>query len=179
MSAWQRDPVSVLFDSGARRLLARAYARPGTWVGTRLADPTPRHLGWLRRRGIEWNGPDNVTATGGSGIDARTRWARGFIRAVYYQHKWYSAPAGGGPGWRTERRTTPRDAGGLQIQVGRRLPGAGPVPPGRAVRIRVLRGGRAKERAVEAIPSSRRWAEGRKGNRTAGPRWADPAARDW
>jgi len=36
-----RDPVSALFDAGARRLLSRAYARPGQWAGL-PAWPTPR-----------------------------------------------------------------------------------------------------------------------------------------
>src|SRR5215475_7592528 len=41
---FNRDPVSELFDTGARRLLARAYDAPrGQWVGTVVADPTLRH----------------------------------------------------------------------------------------------------------------------------------------
>lgn len=166
--ALQRDPVSVLFDDGARRLLARAYANPGTWQSTRLANPGPRQLGYLSSLGIDWQARD----TAGSG-EARTRWARAFIRAVYYQHKWYS-PARGSSDW--SRRRTFRTAGGLSFEVGRALPGghqAGTVlVPGRQISIKLQRGGQAKERAVASIPGDRIWAD-------RGPAWADPAKRDW
>ena len=177
MPGYSRDPVSVRFDGGARKVLERAYARPGVWIATRITDPTPRQVAWLRLHGISWRGPDNPSAQGGSGLNARDRWTRGFVRAVYFQHKWYSG--GGTRPWRAQRRGTPRYSGALQIEVGRRVPARGVIPSGRAIRIRLLKGGMAKERAVEAIPAQRRWAAGRKGEREAGPRWSDPTARDW
>lgn len=165
---YSRDPVSELFDAGARRLLARAYANPGTWQGTRLANPSQRHLDYLASMGIDWGERDRV----GSGL-ARNRWTRGFVRSIYYQHKWYS-PSRQASGWR--RRSTYRSAGGLTIEVGRALPGgkqAGTVLlPGRAVRVKLEKGGQAKVAAVAKIPERKIWAD-------QGPAWADPADRDW
>jgi hypothetical protein len=169
-----RDPVSVLFDAGARSLLTRAYAARGTWVSTRLADPSPRHLAQLALLGINPLGPDGATAAGGRGLDARTRWARGFVRALYYQHRWY-AP-GTGDRWRQARRTVPGGRGALEVQVGPRLRVRGVLPGGREVRVRVHPGGQAARRAAARLPDSRRiyddqWAPGE--------RWSDPALRDW
>lgn len=168
--AYARDPVSVLFDQGARNLLSRAYERPGQWVGTRLADPGPRHLAHLARLGIDPGERD--TATGGA---AKSRWARGFVRACYYQHKWWSSTSPGQP-WRAERRTSPRHAGALEVEVGRRVPVLGVIPAGRAVRIRMRPGGAAARSAVRKLPDSRRiYTDAGK----AAGRWADPDRRDW
>jgi hypothetical protein len=169
----ERDPVSELMDGGARALLSRAYARPGRWAETRLADPGPRHLAVLAVRGINPFGPDDVSARGGRGLDARSRWARGFVRALYYQHQWYSEPGGQ---WRTARRLVPRRAGALQVEVGRKVPTAGIIPAGRIVRIRLLPGGEAARRAVRRLPDSRRIYTDR-GDQAA--RSADIANRDW
>jgi len=77
--------------------------------------------------------------SGEGSLNARTRWARGFVRALYYQHRWYSGDPGTG-GWRRVRRAAPRSAGGIEVQVGRALQGgrqAGTVlGPGRAVRVK-------------------------------------------
>ena len=184
--SYERDPLSVLLDAGARRLLERAYASPGTWVGTRLADPGMRARTFAASRGINPDGPDNPSAQGGRSrrTDAQTRWGRAFVRAVYYQHRWYSG--GGTRGWRSDRRTTPRDTGGLRFEVGRHLPaspqfdpanpGAGGFPPGRAVRLRLERGGAAKLRAVQRLPDSQRIYDD---SGEAAARWSDPNQRDW
>src|SRR5258708_21406937 len=82
---YSRDPVSVLFDGGAERLLRRAYARPGRWVGTRLADPAPRHVAHFARSGINVLGGDNAATLSGKHEDMRSRWGPGFARAVCYQ----------------------------------------------------------------------------------------------
>lgn len=142
-----RDPVSVLFDTGAAELLRRAYAAGrGTWAGTRLGDPGPQTRLWLISLGVDWQGPDapavaDPAARGG--LDCKDRWTRAFVRALYYQHRWYS----GGDGPRAGRRLTANRAGALQVDVGRRLPPLGIFPAGRAVRIRVLQGGRNAIRA--------------------------------
>ena len=145
---FQRDPVSELFDAGARQLLARAYAKPGTWQATRLANPSPRHLAYLSSLGIDPHGRDDKSGSGR--LNARTRWARGFVRALYYQHKWWSGSPTGGT-WRAERRPEPRGDRSLVVEVGRALPGgrqAGSVlHPGRAVRVKVVSGGRAHVRS--------------------------------
>jgi hypothetical protein len=127
-----RDPVSELFDSGARVLLERAYAARGGWAGTRLADPGPRHAAYFASLGIDVAGPDNASTAGGH-MNAYTRWGRAFTRSLYYQHKWYSgAPRGG---WRRARRTVPRRVA-LEVEWGRRMPALGVIPAGRAVRVR-------------------------------------------
>ena len=171
---YQRDPVSELFDTSARRLLDRAYAHPGQWAATRLANPSLRHLAWLAAHGINPYAPDRPSAQGGRGLNARTTWARGFIRAVYHQHKWYSGAPGGG--WRDERRTTPRQAGALQVEVGRAVPVRGIIPAGRAVRIRLRPGGQAARKAVRKLPDSARIFTDRG---EAAARWSDPDLRDW
>lgn len=158
-----RDPVSVAFDAGARRLLDRAYARPGVWQGTVLAGPRPGARLRLAAAGINPDAPD--PAPGGA---ARTRWARGFVRAVYYQHRWWSE--GGGPGWRTARRRVARSSGALRFEVGRAT-GAG-----RAVRIIILPGGAAAAKAVKRMPASRRIYTD---SGAPGARWSDPADRDY
>lgn len=136
---YTRDPVSVLFDGPARRLLDRAYASRGQWVQTRLADPGLRARTWAVEHGFDLDGPDNPSVSRAR-LNARTRWARGFVRALQYQHKWFSQPGGG---WRVTRATTPR--GNLLIEVGRHVaaspqfdprdPGAGGFPAGRVVRV--------------------------------------------
>jgi hypothetical protein len=143
--AYQRDPVSELMDAGAARLLRRAYARPGQWAGTSLAHPTAAHLAWARREGINMTGADPT---------AGDRWMRGFIRSLYYTHRWYYRP-GQGLG---EKRVTPGESKALVYQVGRvRLdhrPGRGVTIRGRSIRIRVLPGGQA---AWDAIPADQRY----------------------
>lgn len=166
-----RDPVSMLFDAPARRLLERAYRQPNTWVGTRLADPGIRARTYAVARGIDVDAPDRGgTATGGrsGGLNARTRWARAFVRAVYYQHK-------------QSGHTRP-----IRVEVGRHIPaspqfdprdpGAGGFPAGRAVRVWYGAGGKARERAVKRLADRDRifTDDGRQGRR-----WADPAKRDW
>ena len=130
----QRDPVSVSFDPGARRFLDRAYSSPGQWRPTRLADPEARHLAEFGAQGINVAGPDDVSVRGRPGLNARSRWARGFVRSVYHQHTLWS---GGGAGaWRTTRRRVPRSAAEIEIRVGNRVPALGVLPAGRMIHIR-------------------------------------------
>lgn len=168
--SFNRDPVSVLLDSGARRLLERAYASPGRWVTTRLADPSPEHVAHFAAEGIDVNGPDNAARRGGRGLNAHTRWGRAFVRSIYYQHLWYSNTGRGG-GWRAERRMTERTAGALKLEVGRHMPPRGVIPSGRIVRAILYPGGKAADRAV-----------GRPTGSTAPPYGAaaaDATRRDW
>lgn len=161
--AHQRDPVSVLFDGGARTLLERAYARPGQWTGTRVALPAPRHIAYFGAAGINVLGRDQW---------GRDRWAAGFIRAVYYQHKWFYSQGQ----LRSERRVTANQTRAVRYEIGRRLPVLGVLPAGRAVRIMVNPGGQAAMRAVKRLPEARRIYDDQ-GDPAA--RWADPEARDW
>lgn len=167
-----RDPVSELFDAGARRLLERAYSRPGFWAETRLVPPTRRQVSWAAGLGIDVNGPDDVSARGGRGINAHSRWARGFVRSLYYQHRWYS----GGASWRADRRTAPRRSGALRVEVGRQAAALGVIPAGRVVRVQLDTGGMSKARAVAGMPETEQYVTN-DGQR--GPRWSDPALRDW
>jgi hypothetical protein len=166
--ATRRDPVSELLDPAAGRLLARAGKNRGDWVSTRLADPGPADRARAAAAGVtRLDGPDRPSAAGGSGLDARSRWARGLVRALYYQHK-----RGGG--------------GSLQVQVGRHVPAspqfnparpsAGGFPPGRAVRIRIVPSGTAALRTVQRLPGSARIYDDA-GKPAA--RHSDPALRDW
>ncbi len=164
-----RDPVSELMDSGARRLLARAYASPGRWQGTRLAAPGDRHRAWARSRGIDIDGPDPVPR---GGLNARSRWARGFVRSLYHHHRWYSDSGG----LRSERRTSPRNGQALQVEVGRAVGPLGVLPAGRAIRVRVVKGGDTARAALGKLPDSRRIYT--PDGAPAG-RWAEPSNREW
>jgi len=159
-----------MFDAGARRLLRRAYARPGQWVGTRIANPSPAHLRWARAHGIDLYGRD--LAPGG---EARNRWMRGFIRSVYYQQKWYYRE---GQGLGDEKRLEANRSKALRYQVGTvRLERVGGeiVNRGRAVRIIILAGGSEASRAAERTARSRKiFVDG-----APGPRWAGNNYRDW
>jgi hypothetical protein len=168
--SFNRDPVSVLLDGGARVLLERAYRNPGTWVSTRLADPSPAHVAHFAAEGIDVNAPDNAPRRGGRGLNAHTRWCRGFVRAIYYQHLWYSN-TGRDRGWRAERRTTERTAGALKVEVGRHMPALGVIPAGRIVRAILYPGGRAADRAVGRPTGST--------TEPYGAAAADATRRDW
>jgi hypothetical protein len=147
---YSRDPVSELLDHGARQLLDRAYKTPGHWVSTRLADPTREHARYFSGLGIDVNGPDPV----GRKLNTHTRWARGFVRAIYYQHQWYSEL--GTRGWRGQRRLTERTSGAIQVDVGQHRPELGIIPAGRVVSVILHPGGQAARRAVDRAPDDSR-----------------------
>ncbi|HWM96707.1 MAG TPA: hypothetical protein VNO54_06585 [Streptosporangiaceae bacterium] len=182
---YPRDPVSEAFDASARRLLAKAYGSRGEWVSVWLPDPTIRQrTRWAGVGIIDLTGPDRPSAVGGAGgLDAKTRWARAFVRSLNYQHKWYS-PAGRSKDW--QRRMVGRATGGLRVEVGRHIPasaqfdpadpGAGGLPGRRRVRVQLASGGAAKQRAVTRLADRDRIYDAA-GN-PAG-RWSDPALRDW
>lgn len=166
---YKRDPLSQAFDGTAERLLLRAYGKRGEWVSVRLKDPTIRERSTWLGRGINVDEADKGgTASGGKGLDAKTRWARGLVRSLYYLHK----NAGRG--------------GALQVEVGRHIPASpqfdpqhpdrGGFPPSRQFRVRIATGGQVALRAVKRLPDSRRIYDD-EGNAAA--RWADPARRDW
>lgn len=141
----QPDPVSVLFEPAARKFYAGCKSKPGEWFGIRIVDPEPRHYVLFEIMGADpLLGPDRAKRPGG--LDARDRWRRGFVRALYRQ-------ARGGPP--------------LEVQVSRKMPRRGVIPPGRFVRGRVLTGkqaaARRKEQRITANPANR----------------ADPSIRDW
>lgn len=158
---FERDPVSVLFDRGARQLLERAYARPGQWVGTRIAGPSPGQVAYFASQGINVLGRDE---------QGRDRWAAGFVRAVYHQHKWYRT----GRGWGT-RRTVPNEGRAISNELGRQLRALGVIPAGRAVRLKSRPGGGAAVRGANRLPADERIFIGA----TQGPRAVDSTNRDW
>jgi hypothetical protein len=170
---YERDPVSTLFDDAARSLLARAYAAPGRWVSTRLAGPEARHVAWASGRGINLLAPDRPSAAGGRGLNARSRWARGFVRAVFYQHKFWSDGTGG---WRERKRMTARHSGAVEVSVGRWRIRTGRIPAGREVRVRYHPGARAANQAARAEPPRDRIYDNQG---EPGARWSDPQRRDW
>ena len=120
-------------------MLSRAYAAPrGTWVGTRAADPGPQARIWMASAGIDWKGPDNPSVPGRrGGLNARDRWTRGFVRALYYNHRLHLAATGG--------------AEALEVDVGRRVIPRGIIPAGRAVRVRIRQGGRSAYQATRRM----------------------------
>jgi hypothetical protein len=129
----ERDPVSVLFDAGARAQLSRAYADRGAWKETRLQPPEGRHVAYLARLGIDPFGPDDASVRGRPGLDAGTRWARGYIRAVYYQHINHSQEGGG---WTPGKRAEPRPGRLIEIRVGGHRRALGVIPAGQLVAVR-------------------------------------------
>jgi hypothetical protein len=144
--AYQRDPVSILFDRAARQLLDRVYADPGEFVRTRLADPDDDQISYFRSLGIDVMAADRPPVNGTPRLDAHTRWSRGYVRALYYQHNWFSQI--GGRGWRAQRRTVQRQAGSLQVDVDGHRPALGVIPGGRIVAARLMAGGLAADRAA-------------------------------
>jgi hypothetical protein len=175
---YERDPVSVLLDRGARDLLARVYAAPrGQWVMTRLADPSARHEAWAAGRGWRLMGPDNAATLSGRHVNAHTRWGRAFMRSLWYQHRQYG-PALARAGVRTERRAAPTSIP-LQVEWGRRLPGSSTgrvLPAGRAVRVRVAYGGKTARRVVMTKPEADRIYTG---DGSQGGRFSVAGMRDW
>lgn len=170
----KRDPFSELLDTGARRLLERAYASPGAWVSTRLGDPGLRVRTLAMQMGVDLDGPDNPsTRRRSGGTNARSRWGRAFVRSLYYQHKWYSRP---GPQQSWIRRPSHRETGALRVEVGRHLGPTGVIPAGRVVRVQLARGGAAKEAAVARLEDRDRIY---RPSGSPGGRWSDPGLRDW
>ena len=157
----ERDPVSVLWDRGAAQLLGRARRVRGAWASTRIADPTPRQrAALLAVYGIDPDSRDRPsTSTRRGGLNARTRWARGFVRAVYYAND----TRHGGPGL------------ALEIEVGAHKPALGVIPAGRAVRLRVRKGGQVAARAVARKPEDERIWDGK----IPAGRFSHLALRDW
>lgn len=156
------DPASVLWEAAAVSVLERVYAARGGWVGVRIADPSAGQRTALLAMGIDVLGPDAPSAIGGrgGGLDARDRWRRAFVRALYRVND----SRRGGPG-------RP-----LQVEVGRRVPPRGVIPAGRPVRVRLRRGGQVAIRAVERKSDRDRiWV----GDGGTGLRFSDPSLRDW
>lgn len=152
-----RDPASEWLDRPARTLLARAYEHRGEWQSVRLADPSRARLAEAAIEGIDLQAPDRPSAAGGKNLDCKSRWMRAYVRAIYYQHKWYSATRRSArEGWWRERRLEPRHAGAIEIRVGRRAGARGVIPAGRMISIRYVTGGRTALRKVQAQPRSAR-----------------------
>ena len=146
---YARDPVSEVWDAAASAVLRRAVSARGKWVSSRIADYSEtQRAELLALYGVDIAGPDDVP----SGV-ARSRWARGFVRAVH-----------------AANRKAPRPRA-IQLEVGRRVPAVGVIPAGRAFRIRTHPGGK-KARAF-----AERRARGRDGDRTPG--YLPPDRRDW
>jgi len=129
------DPVSVLWEPAAVKFMTGVRQANGAWYGIRIADPEPRHVLSFGERGIDVLERDRA---GTGGLDARDRWRRGFVRAVYRR-------ARGGPP--------------LELQVGIKMPRRGVIPPGRYVRGRILKGkaatARHKQQRITGNPAAR------------------------
>lgn len=173
---WDRDPLSVLLDPGARQFLGRVYAAKGGWVTTRLADPDARTAAYAEQAGTPAAGRDNASTVSGRHMNARSRWGRAFVRSMYYNHRWYgAAQRRGGPALRGTRRLQPYGRP-LEIEIGRHVPARGVIPPGRLVRARLRPGGKTARAAVQRMDLSARIYDD-DGRPVA--RWSDPTRRDW
>lgn len=77
--AFERDPVSVLFDHHAAVALHNAARRQGRWVTVKVPIVKPRVSAGLLRQGIDLYADDG----NGHGVN---RTVRGFVRALYHHH---------------------------------------------------------------------------------------------
>jgi hypothetical protein len=168
MPGAKRDPVSESFDEPAARLLNRAYRSPGAWAGTYVRNPGPAWIVWGARHRVNLLGADS--APGGQ---ARTRWARGFVRSCYWLHKHHYWPGRGLVLTEQRASTWP---GPLEYRVGRVKIDTQGLVVGRLVQVRILPGGPEARREVDRLPDSRRIYTG---DGAPGGRFADPADRDW
>jgi hypothetical protein len=150
----ERDPASVMWDRAATALLARARGARGDWVATRIAQPTDWQRARLALRGIFPDGPDNTSAQGGrsASSNARSRWGRAFVRAVYYNRLGGEA---------------------VKVEVGRMLPARGVIPRGRAVRVKIFPGGGGRA-AARLAEDEQVFTDDQPGER-----WSDLSKRDW
>lgn len=128
----------MLWEPAADKFLTEVRAAKGGWFGIRVADPEPRHHRLYDALDTyPLLGPDPVYQVM-RGLNARDRWRRGFVRAVYRRAK------GGAP---------------LELQVGVKMPRRGVIPPGRYVRGRILTGkaaaARRKEQRITGNPAAR------------------------
>lgn len=141
-----RDPISVQFDAAAARLLRSAYLAQGKWTPMWLTPPDLAWRGWALRNGIDLSGTDRW---------GEVRWARAFKRSVYYLHKWYFYETTGLELGR--RRNVPNRSKAIRAwsPPARRDPVTGRY----AVRIMVVQGGSAAERAVAKKRPARRYTE--------------------
>lgn len=171
------DPLRDKFIRGARALLDRGYANPGSTQGTRLKDPDAKALRWCLARGINPRGPDNSSAIARGGLNARDRWMRAFIRCLYEQHLWWAADHETGGQWRDDRRLVPYRGRALIVAVGRRVPAVGVIPAGRAVSVTVTRAGRSA--AFSAVQRKREDDRIYDNRGDPAGRWSDPELRDW
>jgi hypothetical protein len=114
---YARDPLSVVLDSRAVRLVQRAYAVRGAWAGEYLPPPGPRARAWMAAYGID---PYETDRWG------ELRFIRGYKRSVFWWLNNYGGTTGlrgqlnsgaGHGGWhspvRGEWQTGIRNAEGL------------------------------------------------------------------
>jgi len=170
--AYDRDPIAELWDKGAAALLRRAYARPGQWVGTALAPPPRQARAYFTSLGIDLGGPDTYISRGRA--FPISRWERGFTRSLWHLHRWYYHGKDNGLILGERRMSACRNPV-LLVEFGRTS------TAGRAVRLRVVRGGQAALKAAEALPASARYTTGKPGQIGSRPGavWRDPSERDW
>lgn len=141
-----RDPLSEWFDPAARRLIRRAYARRGQWVGVYLAPPTLEQRARAAVLGV-WDLYERDRW-------GEQRWVRAYKRAVYWQlrmHGWHDGPRF------AETRASPWPAVALEWQTGRRVTRANWAGRRWAIRVRLHDGGQAAARAAAARPASEQW----------------------
>lgn len=142
------DPVSLLFDAGAVRLLRRAYTVRPAWAATPVAAPAPEHWQWAFSIGIDLA---ELSVIGDNPVPVN-RWLRGFVRRCYWYHKWHYYDTIGTLDL-SRKRMAPADTRSLRYEVGqraRRIEGTRFY--GTPVRIRLMAGGQ-----LAKVPPGRRY----------------------
>lgn len=143
-----RDPLSEWFDAAARKLIRRAYARRGEWVGVYLAPPSPLERAYAARMGIY-----NLYERDRWG---EQRWVRAYKRAVYWNLTKHGYSDAFRPG---EFRASPWPGVSLEWETGKRIARANWAGRRWAIRVRLHESGAAARAAVERLPPAERWVE--------------------
>lgn len=148
-----RDPISKWFDPAARRLLTRAYASPGAWVGVFVAPPSPRQRAMAALEHGIWNLGE---------LDrGEPRWIRAFKRSAYWHLRYYGRA--GSIDFSQRRAAAGYDAqfaASLEWQTGKRVMRSGWPTRRWAVRVRLHTASAAAAWGAQDRAARGKWADG-------------------
>jgi hypothetical protein len=163
--AYRRDPLSVVFDGKAARLIRQAYAVKGAWAPDFLPPPGPRARLWMASQGIDPYERDRW---------GELRYIRSYKRSVF----WILQHYGGVSGLRAEPNTGSFSGGWHSPVRGQWETGIRNAEGLWAVRFRIHAGGSKTSRIGKerAIRLNENWVD-RNGHPTF--RQSQPDDRDW